>query len=194
MWETSHYKLNEPYHCCIFGFPKFTHCVCWWRLAIAAGGLSAACQFQYNPWKLTRGKLLMKHMYIILLTWCNGYLRHLGLGEQVSNTTNGTRSKSTKRTSKVASNGFMFLAFEVCWSRGPDGIRYSDGLRSIWEGITWVWSVLWHGCIFQMMYGLKIALSTTNMESLTSDEAICDSSYEEYPPFPGHLHLRRGWW
>ena len=29
------------------------------------------------------------------------------------NTTNGTRSKSTERTSKVASDGIMFLAFEV---------------------------------------------------------------------------------
>ena len=24
--------------CCIFGFPKYTHSVCWWRLAISAGG------------------------------------------------------------------------------------------------------------------------------------------------------------
>ena len=24
--------------CCIFGFPKSTHSVCWWRLAISAGG------------------------------------------------------------------------------------------------------------------------------------------------------------
>ena len=32
-----------------------------WRLAISAGGgLSSACQFQSNPRKLTRGKLLMK--------------------------------------------------------------------------------------------------------------------------------------
>ena len=42
---------------------------------------------------------------------------------KAENTTKGTRSKSTKRTSKVASDGFMFWAFEVCWSRGPDGIR-----------------------------------------------------------------------
>ena len=28
-----------------------------------------------------------------------------------------------------------FLAFEVCWSRGPDGIRCSDDLRNILEGI-----------------------------------------------------------
>ena len=27
------------------------------------------------------------------------------------------------------------------------------------------------------MYGLRIVLSTTNMESQTLDEAICDSSY-----------------
>ena len=25
-------------YCCIFGFPKYTHSVCWWRLAISAGG------------------------------------------------------------------------------------------------------------------------------------------------------------
>ena len=42
----------------------------------------------------------------------------------------------------VASDGFMLLAFEVCWSRGPDGIRYSDDLRNIREGITGVLSVL----------------------------------------------------
>ena len=92
----------------------------------------------------------------------------------------------------VASDGFMFLAFEVCWSRGPDGMRYSDDLRNIREGITGVWSLLWQGCIFHMMYRLGIALSTTNMESQTFDDAICHSSYEESPPFPGHLHLRRG--
>ena len=45
------------------------------------------------------------------------------------NATNGTRSKSTERTSKVASDGIMCLAFEVC--RGPDGIRCSDDLRNI---------------------------------------------------------------
>ena len=27
-------------YCCIFGFPKYTHSVCWWRLAISAGGAS----------------------------------------------------------------------------------------------------------------------------------------------------------
>ena len=71
--------------CCIF--PKYTHCVCWWRLVISAGGLSSACQFQYNPRKLTRGKLLMKHMYKILFTWYTDFIRHLGLGEQSSNAT-----------------------------------------------------------------------------------------------------------
>ena len=56
--------------CCIFGFPKCTHSACWWRLAISAGGggLSSACQFQSNPTKPTRGKLLMKHTYTIILT------------------------------------------------------------------------------------------------------------------------------
>ena len=29
--------------CCIFGFLKYTHSVCWWRLAISASGLSSAC-------------------------------------------------------------------------------------------------------------------------------------------------------
>ena len=33
-----------------------------------AGRLSSAYQFQSNPRKLTRGKLLMKHMYTILIT------------------------------------------------------------------------------------------------------------------------------
>ena len=40
-----------------------------------------------------------------------------------SNAENGTRSKSTERALKVAADGFMFLAFEVCCSRGPDGIH-----------------------------------------------------------------------
>ena len=66
------------YSCCIFGFPKHTHYVCWWRLAISAGGLSSACQFQSYPRKLTRGKLLMKHMHTILPTWGDDALRHLG--------------------------------------------------------------------------------------------------------------------
>ena len=47
------------------------------------------------------------------------------------------------------------------------------------------------GCIFQMMYGLGIALSTTNMESQTLDGAKCDYSYEKSLSFYGHLHLRR---
>ena len=67
--------------CCIFGFSKYTHYVDWWRLAISAGGLSFACQFQSNPRKLTRGKLMMKHMYIILLTSSDNSLRHLGFGD-----------------------------------------------------------------------------------------------------------------
>ena len=74
-WQMSCYILagyNPFFHrrgeCCIIRFPKYTHYVCWWRLAISAGGLTSACQFQSNPRKLTRGKLLMKHMYTILLT------------------------------------------------------------------------------------------------------------------------------
>ena len=55
---------------------------------------------------------------------------------------------STKRTSKMASDGFMFLAFEVCWSRGPDGIRYSDDLRNFGKGITCIWSVIWQWMLF----------------------------------------------
>ena len=36
--------------CCIFGFLKYTHSGCWWRLAITTGGgLSSACQFQSTP-------------------------------------------------------------------------------------------------------------------------------------------------
>ena len=48
------------------------------------------------------------------------------------------------------------------------------------------------GMYFSNYVQIGIALSTTNMESQTFDEAICDSSYEESPPFPGHLHLRKG--
>ena len=48
------------------------------------------------------------------------------------------------------------------------------------------------GCIFQMMYELRIALSITNRESQTLCEAICNCSYEKSKSFNGHLHLRRG--
>ena len=47
----------------IFGFPIYTHYECWWILAISAGGILYTCQFQSNPRKLTRDKLLMKHIY-----------------------------------------------------------------------------------------------------------------------------------
>ena len=63
-------------------------------------------------------------------------------------------------------------------------MRYSDDLWNMREYITGVWSLFWQGCIFHMMYRLRIALPTTNMESQTFDEAICDSSYEESLPFP----------
>ena len=33
-----HITIDNPLYCCIFGFPKYTHSVCWWRLAISAGG------------------------------------------------------------------------------------------------------------------------------------------------------------
>ena len=68
--------------CCIFGFLKYTHSVCWWRLAISAGGLSSACQCQSNLPKLSRDKLLIKHTCTILTLGC-GSLWHLGPGDQV---------------------------------------------------------------------------------------------------------------
>ena len=57
----------------------------------------------------------MKHTYTILLTSSDDSLMHLGPGDQGKNTTNGTMSKSTERTLKVASDELIFfLAFEVC--------------------------------------------------------------------------------
>ena len=53
------------------------------------------------------------------------------MDSKAENTTNGTMSKSTEMTLQEASDGFMFLAFEVCWSRGLDGIKCSDDLRNI---------------------------------------------------------------
>ena len=51
----------------------------------------------------------MKHTYTILTLGC-GSLRHLEPGDQSArNTTNGTRSKLTERTSKAASNGIIFF-------------------------------------------------------------------------------------
>ena len=43
--ETPHIHLII---CFIFVFRKYTHYVCWWRLAFPAGGLSYACQYQSN--------------------------------------------------------------------------------------------------------------------------------------------------
>ena len=37
---------------------------------------------------------------------------------------------SSEKTLKVTSDRFMFLAFDVCWSRGPDGLGCSDDLRT----------------------------------------------------------------
>ena len=52
------------------------------------------------------------------------------------------------------------------------------------------------GCIFPIMYWLRIALSTTNIESQTLDEALWlmkwFSRYENSLSFPGHLHSWRG--
>ena len=60
--ETPHIHLII---CCIFVFLKYTHSVCWWRVAISAGGLSSACQYQSNLRNLTKDKLLMKHTYTL---------------------------------------------------------------------------------------------------------------------------------
>ena len=89
---------------------------------------------------------------------------------------------------KVAPDRLMFWPLKCVGSRGPDGIRCSNDMRNIGKGITGVWSVLWQGCIFQMMYGLRIVLSTMNMASQTLDEVICDYSYEKFLSFHGHLH------
>ena len=83
----------------------------------------------------------------------------------------------------MASDGFMFLVFEVCWSRGPDRIRYSDDLRRHHRSLL---STL-AGMYF--LNDVQIKNCIVHYEQ-TFDEAICDSSYEESPPFPGHL--RRG--
>ena len=59
------------------------------------------------------------------------------------------RSKLTERTLKVTSDGLIFfLAFEVCWSREPDGTWCSDDLRNIRKGITCIWSVIWQWMLF----------------------------------------------
>ena len=94
------------------------------EISYLCGGLSSACQFQYNPQNLMRGKQLIKHTYTIVLTFSEGSLKHLTPGEQGENTTSGTKSKSTERTLMMASDG-------KGWTFGP----YS---RS--------------GCLFPMMY------------------------------------------
>ena len=48
---------------------------------------------------MTSGKLLMKHTHTIILILSDDSLRHLGPGEKDENTTHGTKSKSTGRTS-----------------------------------------------------------------------------------------------
>ena len=56
------FKETPPIHliiCCVFMFIKYKHSVCWWKLAISAGCLSSACQYQYKLRKPTRDKLLM---------------------------------------------------------------------------------------------------------------------------------------
>ena len=52
------------------------------HIIYSGGGLSSACQFQYNPRRLTRDELLIKHTYTILITRRDDALRHLGPGEQ----------------------------------------------------------------------------------------------------------------
>ena len=71
-------------------FPKYTHSEYWWRLAT---------------------------MYTISLTGCFEFVRHLGPGDQgqkIQQMIPGV--KLTEMTSKVPSEGIMFLAFEVCRS------------------------------------------------------------------------------
>ena len=87
-------SVHDIQLCCIFRFSKYTHCVCWWKQAISAGGLLSACQFQYCPRKLTRAKLMIKH-----IVYNSSHLR-MWLSEALmtssacpENTTNCTRSK-----------------------------------------------------------------------------------------------------
>ena len=35
--------------CCIFGFPKFTHYVFWWRLAFSTGASHLHISFRLTP-------------------------------------------------------------------------------------------------------------------------------------------------
>ena len=61
----------------------------------------------------------------------------------------------------------MFLAFEVCWSRGPDGIRGTS------EKASGVWSVLWQWMYFSNDVLIRsCALSVMNRESQTLDEPM----------------------
>ena len=88
---------------------------------------------------------------------------------------------STKRTSKVASDGFMFLAFKVCWDqifRQSEELlrRHHRNLLSTLAGMYFFNDVRIKQCIIHYEH--------------TFEEAICDISYEESPPFQGHL--RRG--
>ena len=92
-------------------FQIYTY-VCWWRLAICA------VSFSLTPDNTSHLRL-----------WFSKAFRTIS--ECPKNTTNSTRSKSMERTLKVASDRFMFLAFEVCWSRGPDGIKCIYDLRNI---------------------------------------------------------------
>ena len=41
-------KCGITYYC-IFGFPRYTHAVCWWRLAIFAGASHMHASFSLTP-------------------------------------------------------------------------------------------------------------------------------------------------
>ena len=36
-------------YCCIFGFLKYTHTMCWWRIAISTGASHLHASFSLNP-------------------------------------------------------------------------------------------------------------------------------------------------
>ena len=115
------------------------------------------------------------------------------------NTTNGTRSKSTERTAKVASNGIICLAFEVCWSRGPDGIRCSDDLGNIWEDIRSLVSTLRVDRFFQCCTDWELRIVDYEQGALdvrwgyVTDEEVQqarnDTAYKRWRCHSGHKLL-----
>ena len=95
------------------------------------------------------------------------------------NTTNCTMSQSTERTSKVASDGIMCLAFEVGWSRIPDGIRCSDDLRNIWEGIRSLVSTLEVIHIFSNYVLIEDLSTTCDEDSNTTGDEDSNNTCDE---------------